>query len=331
MPDRLALCIAGCGSYARLVLENLGDAAQELDLFFASRDEAKARLYCREFGGVGYFGGYEAAASDPRVEAIYFFTPHDRHMDDALMAIGHGKHVLMEKPIARTLEEARQMEEAAQRAGVTLMVAENYRFVPAVQRAKELIDEGRLGDLRLVHIQAEGYRAPQGWRTRLEACGGGVFIDGGIHYVDVMVNLGGYPQSLFAVRPPQVFTQVEGEDGIVLAARLPGGGAGVISFSRATPVPDVQRQRVSITGTRGFLSFDPYGDALILETPQGSEALPLPHHYRGVPWLLREFKEALRQGREPLMSAREAMRDLAVVLGAYRAAEEGMEVALSEP
>ena len=84
----LSLCIAGCGGYARSVLDSVHDMTGEFDFYFASRDEAKAREYCETYGGAGYFGGYEEAAADPRIEAMYFFTPHDTHLGNARMAAG---------------------------------------------------------------------------------------------------------------------------------------------------------------------------------------------------------------------------------------------------
>ena len=72
------------------------------------------------------------------------------------MAARHGKHILMEKPLARTVEEGERMIVTARQEGVKLMVAENYRFLPMVERSRQLIEGGALGNLRLIQIQAEG-------------------------------------------------------------------------------------------------------------------------------------------------------------------------------
>ena len=66
----MSLCIVGCGGYARSVLKTVGSMTDEFDLYFASRDERKVREYCEAFGGVGYFGSYDDAAADPRVDAM---------------------------------------------------------------------------------------------------------------------------------------------------------------------------------------------------------------------------------------------------------------------
>ena len=106
MNDRLSLCIVGCGKYAHTVMEYIGDMTDEVEFFFASREIDKAREYCERYDGSAYYGSCEEAASDPRVDAMYMITPHDLHLENGLVAAKYGKHVLMEKPIARTVAEA---------------------------------------------------------------------------------------------------------------------------------------------------------------------------------------------------------------------------------
>ena len=105
---KLALCIVGCGRYADAVLNDIHDMTDEFDFYFASRDLEKAREYCERFGGADYFGSYEEALSDARVQAAYFFTPHHVHLENTELAARHGKHILVEKPIARTIEESQE-------------------------------------------------------------------------------------------------------------------------------------------------------------------------------------------------------------------------------
>ena len=327
---RLSLCIVGCGGYARDVLGTLSRMTDDFDLFFASRDLQKAREYCESFGGVDYFGSYEQAAADPRVQSMYFFTPHDLHLENARLAARNGKHVMMEKPIARTVAEATEMIEATEAAGVRLMVAENYRFIPAVSRCKELIGQNAIGDLRMVQIQDEGYSQTTGWRTDIEARGGGAFIDGGIHSVDLLVNIGGFPHSVSAARPPQAFSHLEGEDGLFVMCRLPGDGVGLVNYSEGTPITH-RRRAVHVTGTDGELSFVPIDSDLTVETPQGRRSEIMPEAGATVRAMMTEFKSSVFDDREPLMSGREGLKDLVVVLGAYRSAREGREVALEMP
>jgi predicted dehydrogenase len=328
---KLSLCIAGCGGYAKSVLNDIRDMTDILEFSFASRDVEKAKAYCRQYGGVASFGSYEEAASDPAVHAMYFFTPHDRHLEDAKLAAQYGKHVLMEKPIARTVSEAQALIDIVEEAGVKLMIAENFRFDPAVAKAKELIDQGTIGDLRFVDIRSEGNdTSASGWRLNKERTGGGRFIDGGIHDVDVLRNLGGHPDQVFAAyHLPKLVPDIEGEDGITVTARFAGGLTGLIHYSGATPVVH-KREEVRVTGTTGQIQFEVFGNQVIVESRTGAQAFPVEPAYRGVRRMLREFRDSIAEDREPVMSGREALNDLAVVVAAYESAETEEAVAVAD-
>ena len=322
---KLSLCIVGCGGYAKSVLDDVHDMTDVAQYYFASRDVEKARSYCETYGGIGYFGSYEDAARDPRVKAMYFFTPHDVHLENTRLATSHGKHVLMEKPIARTIPEARELILATQDAGVRLMVAENFRFLPAVDKAKELIAKGAIGDLRLIQVQNEGYDTDAvNWRASVARAGGGRFIDGGVHFVDMLINLGGIPERVYAVaESPKVLPDFGGEDGVLLTAHLPGGVTGLIQYSGGTSIT-TRCDNVKVTGTRGQLSFPSFGSEVTVETRQGKHTIQTVPARRGVRGMLREFRDCVAEDREPVMSGQEALNDLdalGVLLGADQVAE----------
>ena len=96
---------------------------------------SRAKSYATQFNGVDAFGSYEAAAADPRIAALYICTPHYLHLKHARIAARSNKHMLVEKPLAHTLADAHAIIAEARTAGVTLMVAENYRFLSAVRKA----------------------------------------------------------------------------------------------------------------------------------------------------------------------------------------------------
>src|SRR6266566_2758891 len=186
----MALVVLGCGWIAR----RHAAAARRLRLpvIFASRDPGRAR-------------------------ASVVCTPHDRHLDDVLTALAAGRHVLVEKPLARTLEEADRMIDAAARAGRVLMTAENFRFMPAFRWVRRALDAGTLGDPREVHLVARAWRRHTGWRLTPGA-GGGALIDTGIHYVHALRWWGGEVRRVFALRPPQTIADMAGEDAVDLLA-----------------------------------------------------------------------------------------------------------------
>ena len=162
---KLGLCIVGCGAFARTFALGVAPLRDQINLFFASRDLSRAQEYSDKLGGAGAFGSYETAAADQRVDAMYLCTPHYLHLEHVRLAAQAGKHILVEKPIARSLAEGRQIINAAQQADVTLMVAENYRFMAPVQECKRLVASGAIGDLRLISLQEEAPFRPGGWRS----------------------------------------------------------------------------------------------------------------------------------------------------------------------
>ena len=330
---KLSLCIAGCGRYARSVLDDIrDDLDDEIDFFFADSDPQKARSYSETHRGVGYFGSYEDAAADPRVQAMYFLTPHDRHLDDATLAAQYRKHILMEKPIARTVKEATELIRAAEAGGVKLMVAENFRFLPTVDKAKELIAQGAIGELRSVQVRREGYdaRAVE-WRASVARNGGGRLIDGGIHRIDILLNLGGFPESVYAIlESPKVLPDHEGEDGIMIMARLPDGVTGTVHYSGGTSVAQPS-DSVKVSGTTGVISFAPNGSELTVASRDRESTVQIEPAREGVKRMVREFRDCIRNDREPVMTGIEALKDLAVVLAAYESADRGAPVEPSRP
>lgn len=344
----LSICFVGCGEYAKDVLDQIdagkpgGLAVDSIELYFASRDVSKAEQFCKQYGGVGFFGSYEEAAADTRVGALYFLIPHHLHLEGAQLAAKHGKQVLMEKPIGRYPDEARELIKTVRAAGLTLMIAENFRFVPTVLKAKELIADGAIGDVRLVQVQreldvftggvfgsADNFAADE-WRNDPEKAGGGLFQDGGIHDVDAMVNLGGMPTNVYAVVPTGDSERAERhqEDGMVLTGTTAEGTIGLIQFSFATPIQGY-RDNVWVTGSAGMLSFATFGTEVTVDTPHGTRVIDTGDHRKGMVDIFEEFRDAVAEGKEPLMSGSEALNDLNVVMAAYESVMTGQATPVS--
>lgn len=146
------------------------------------------------FDGHAYDGA-EALTADPDVEAVYISTPHGMHKDHALAAFENGKDVLVEKPMAVSLEDATAIIEAAQRAGKKLIVGPSHSFDAPVALARDLIEKGAIGQIRMVHaLYATDFlyrpRRAEELKTDL---GGGVVFSQAIHQVDVVRRLAGVP------------------------------------------------------------------------------------------------------------------------------------------
>ncbi|MEM0119789.1 MAG: Gfo/Idh/MocA family oxidoreductase, partial [Thermofilaceae archaeon] len=154
------------------------------------RHEDRVREAARNYGFKRYTTDWRAAVRDPEVEIVDNSLPNNMHLEPTLEALEAGKHVLCEKPLARNAEEARVLRDAARRAKVKTMVAFNYRFVPAVQLARQLVKSGVLG--RIYHFRARYLQdwlvnpsAPLTWRLRAEEAGSGPLGDLGSHIIDL--------------------------------------------------------------------------------------------------------------------------------------------------
>ena len=320
----LSLCVIGCGQYAADFAESIRQSAEEVDLYFASRDVRKAEEYSRRFGGKGHFGSYQAAAESDWIEALYICTPHHLHLEHAELGIRNGKHVLVEKPIAHDLRHGRAMVNAAQQAGITLMVAENVRYMTQVRCCQKLVRDGALGTLRLVQFQEKYPFKPGSWRSLAAMNGGGVLIDGGIHKVHFMRYLAGEPNMVFAVELPRAMQNQEGEDGTLVTMIWEGGAVGLINHSWTPGSPEPPT--VEVSGTEGRIHFQVGNGSLVLEQGSARRTWQFPPDYRGLPAMLREFQDSIRERRAAETSGEEGLKDLALVDAAYRSSAASVPV-----
>jgi phthalate 4,5-cis-dihydrodiol dehydrogenase len=168
-----------------------GDPRVQLVAAATQRDEAR-RKFREEFSAPAYATVAELCA-DPNVDVVYIATPHQLHVEHAVLAAERGKHILVEKPMALTLAECRAMIDAAHKAGVHLIVGHSHSFNAPILRTRALIASGAFGPVRM--IQALNYtdflyrpRRPEELRT---AEGGGVLFSQGAHQIDIVRLLGG--------------------------------------------------------------------------------------------------------------------------------------------
>jgi predicted dehydrogenase len=154
------------------------------------RDEDAVRSAAATFGWEDYETDYRRLVERDDIDLVDVATPGNTHREIVLAALAAGKHVLCEKPLANSLAEARQMLDAARDAGVVNMVCFNYRRAPAVQLAKKLVEEGRLGQIRhwrAVYLQdfIMDPSFPLIWRLDKEVAGSGALGDIGAHITDL--------------------------------------------------------------------------------------------------------------------------------------------------
>ncbi|KXS38049.1 MAG: oxidoreductase domain-containing protein [Halomonadaceae bacterium T82-2] len=191
-PPPLRLGIAGLGRGFMLLLPTL--AAHPGIRLVAAADprEAARQQFTSDFDAVTYADVAELCA-DPNVEAVYIATPHQFHREHVELAAACGKHVLVEKPMALSLEDCRAMIAAMRQAGRWLMVGHSHSFDGPYRRTRELIDSGKFGAVRMIHALnfTDFLYRPRRPEELDTARGGGVVFSQAAHQVDIVRLLGG--------------------------------------------------------------------------------------------------------------------------------------------
>ncbi|HEX2183267.1 MAG TPA: Gfo/Idh/MocA family oxidoreductase [Rubrobacteraceae bacterium] len=235
------------------------------------RDEAGVREAAASLGWEGYETDYRRLLERDDIGLVDVATPGNTHHEIAVAAFEAGKHVLCEKPLANTLHEAREMLDAARKAGTVNMVCFNYRRAPAVQLAKKLVDEGRLGEIR--HWRAAYLQdfildpeLPLIWRFQRDVAGSGALGDIGAHIIDLahflvgpIAEVVGTTETFIRERPLEEPGGGRGEvtvdDAASFLARFENGATGTFEATRLA-AGRKNHNSFEINGSRGSVAFD---------------------------------------------------------------------------
>jgi predicted dehydrogenase len=192
--------ILGTGFIARKMAEALPFVPQSKLYAVASRSIVKATEFAREYRVEKSFGSYEDLVNDPQVDIVYVATPHNLHYENTIMSLDHGKHVLCEKPFAVNGREVRGMIAKAREKNRFLMEALWSRFLPNIIRAKEIIDSGKIGKIKLLKADF-GLNIPFNPNHRLynKKLIGGSLLDLGIYPLFLSLLLMGKPGKIKAL------------------------------------------------------------------------------------------------------------------------------------
>ncbi len=256
--------------------------AEPVMVALCGRDEDAVRTAAERNGWQGHETDWRKLVSRPDIDLIDIGTPNNSHAEIAIAAAEHGKHVLCEKPLAMDLEQARRMRAAVQRAGVVHMICHNYRFAPAVQFARQLIAEGRLGTI--YHIRAQYLQDwimdpefPLVWRLQKEVAGSGTHGDLSAHIIDLARFLVGEFESVSGllhtfIKERPLDSGAEGawgaqgkagapmgrvtvDDAAMFMARFRNGALGVFEASRFAG-GNRNGNRFEINGSKGSVRWD---------------------------------------------------------------------------
>jgi len=223
----------------------------------AGRNEQAVSEAARRYGFTEYVTDWRALIADERVQLFDNSGPNNLHAEPTIAAAEAGKHVICEKPLGRDAAESYETWQRVEAAGVKHMCAFNYRFVPAVRLAREIIESGELGELthfRGAYLQEWGATDDALWRFDKEAAGSRALGDLGAHVIDLARYLVGEIETVAALTATfQPGREVD--DAIEAAVGFEGGAVGTIEASRFASGRK-NAFRWEINGTKGSLAFD---------------------------------------------------------------------------
>ena len=271
----------------------------------------------KKYDAKGYTDYCELLAN-PEIEVVSVCVPTTFHHDVVMEAIRHKKHVLVEKPIAFTLTEAEEMIAAAKEAGVILATGHVERFNPAVQKAKELIDDGVIGDIVSAFAKRVGPLPP-----RIKDVG--VSIDLAIHDLDIM-------NYLFEEEITQVygtmnssFDDSEFEDHAEIMVSFDNESTGIIEVNWLTPY---KRRELELTGTAGIISVD-YIQQSIEVFGKFAQDIEIVHE-EPLKGELKSFLNSVVEEKEPVITGEDGLKALKMVIAANKSSKEHRPISLDE-
>lgn len=206
--SKIKVCLVGCGRIATLNVLGYRDNPDAELYAVCDLNRERAEAFGRENGATKIYDDYGDVLRDSEIDVVDLLVPHHLHCDMTVQACEAGKHVSVQKPMAMSLRECDIMIEAAKKAGVKLKVYENFVFYPPYVKAKELIDQGEIGDLLTIRIKMNagcnkhGWKVdPAAWAWRMEESksgGGELVFDDGNHKFSIARYFMGEPESVFA-------------------------------------------------------------------------------------------------------------------------------------
>jgi myo-inositol 2-dehydrogenase / D-chiro-inositol 1-dehydrogenase len=332
----LGVGLVGSGFISNLHAEAFGHVREAAVLAVASATEAHARRLAEKQSVGRWHSDYRALLDEDDIDLVCVGVPNDLHRNVVVAAAEAGKHVICEKPLARTLAEADEMVAACEAADVRLMYAEELCFAPKYVRAKELVDEGALGEVFLVQQGEQHFGPHSDWFWDVSRSGGGVLMDMGCHAVEFFRWIFDKPQAESVMAELGTFVHGErtrGEDHAIATVRFTGNRIGLVETSWAKP--GGMDDRAEILGSKGVIYVDLVrGSSLTTYSEVGYdyavEKGPATRGWTftmfeelwnyGLPQEMQHFVDCVLSDREPLETGDDGRAVLEIIYAMYLAA-----------
>jgi UDP-N-acetyl-2-amino-2-deoxyglucuronate dehydrogenase len=341
----LGFALLGCGRIAKKHADILGTGQIAAANLVAVCDiiESRARQFGEKYG-VPWFVDMHSMMDKLRdqIQVVCVLTESGNHCRHTVELAHHGKHIVVEKPMALTLDDADIMIKVCDQAGIKLFVVKQNRYNLPVQKLRQALESGRFGKLVLGTVRVRWCRRQQyydqdPWRGTW-ALDGGVFSNQASHHVDLLEWMMGEPESVFA-RASTALVDIEAEDTGVAVIKFRNGALGVIEATTATRPVDLEGS-LSVLGERGSVEISGFAvnemrvwnfvdlnehDADVLK--KYNQNPPNVYGFGHLAYL-NHVTEAILEGRPTLVDGLEGRKSLELISAIYESIETGQEVFL---
>jgi myo-inositol 2-dehydrogenase/D-chiro-inositol 1-dehydrogenase len=337
--------IIGSGFEADIHAASFGMMPEEAEVAaIASPTPGNAEALARRYGIPGVYRDYREMLKDPAIEMVTITAPNRLHAHMAIDIARSGKHVICEKPLCLTLDEADEMIEVCRRAGVLLFYAEELFFTPKYVKAKEMADQGAFGQVYLVKQSEKHFGPHSDWFWDLSQSGGGVLMDMGCHGIAFCWWFLGRPKikSVYAHLATHIHSgKTRGEDDSLCILEFENGAAGLVenSWARRGGMDD----RVEVYGEGGVTyanlhmgnalpTYSEYGFGYAVEKAPSTKGWSYPvfdelWNY-GFPQEMRHFARCVRGKETPEATGEDGRIVLETIFAAYASAGQGRKIEL---
>ena len=344
----IGIGIIGAGGISRAHASGYGALGDRVRIVaVADIDVDKAQQAAADWGAEHSLERYEDLLALPGVDAVSVCTHNRAHCEPAVAALEAGKHVLVEKPMATTTEEALQMVRASQGGGKLLMVEMKWRFMPEVLAGRDAVARGDLGHVYFAEVIGWQHRGIPGRNfIKKDVAGGGALMDNGVYTLDSMLYMLGHPRPLTVSGTtadmfgssggggwdPEEFTVENFGSAFV---RLEGGIT--LFFGHAWAINFDDHWQLRIAGDRGGLEVHPFGPEPKLRIRRGGYSdlsdvpVALPEGSTEIGYAVQQFVEAIEAGGPSPVPGETFLYTNVIFDGLYESARKGCEVEVNVP
>jgi len=319
----MRIALIGCGQIGRWHLDSYKKDPHAKVVAVADSDFSRAQAFANEIGAKPY-SSHQAMIANEGLDGASVCTFPSTHAAIAIDLLNAGIHVLCEKPLAVSVDQAEAMTTAAKEKQRLLLTAFKFRFFDEVTNAKALIDQGELGKILSFRLMFGGYLDMAGtWFAQKELSGGGVIMDNGPHAFDLIHYLFGEIENITA--EARTSQPIEVEDTAKLTVSLAGGAVGVVDLSWSVAVPS--QSYLEIYGEDGTALLDPEGMSYRLkslnEWKRVSNRVGIQEAFARQ---INHFIDALRGQPPSIVGNGEGVASQAVITAAYESIEQNRKV-----